>query len=163
MKFGSKFNKRSDIPSFREFLSYEKIIKESGYNEDSEIEVKSNASKEQKEKYIENKLKSGHNKNTTEKQIKAINKEKYKLIKENGLLKEEIENYRKSLEKDKKEIQRLKSNELTMKEKETEYDVGIITSRNKNEHEVIDKKYIQEEVRKLKEEVKNEKMDVEKN
>ena len=48
-------------------------------------------------------------------------------------------------------------------EKETEYDVGIITSRNKNEHEVIDKKYIQEEVRKLKEEVKNEKMDVEKN
>ena len=101
MKFGSKFNKRSDIPSFREFLSYEKIIKESGYNEDSEIEVKSNASKEQKEKYIENKLKSGHNKNTTEKQIKAINKEKYKLIKENGLLKEEIENYRKSLEKDK--------------------------------------------------------------
>ena len=112
MKFGSKFNKRSDIPSFREFLSYEKIIKESGYNEDSEIEVKSNASKEQKEKYIENKLKSGHNKNTTEKQIKAINKEKYKLIKENGLLKEEIENYRKSLEKDKKEIQRLKSNKF---------------------------------------------------
>ena len=48
-------------------------------------------------------------------------------------------------------------------EKETEYDVGIITSRNKNEHEVIDKKIIQDEVRKLKEEVKNEKMDVEKN
>lgn len=47
-------------------------------------------------------------------------------------------------------------------EKETEYDIGIISSRNRNIHEIIDKKYVLEEAKKLKEEIKNEKMDVEK-
>ena len=48
-------------------------------------------------------------------------------------------------------------------EKETEYDVGVISAGNNNQHDVIDKKIIQDEVNKLKEEVKNEKMDIEKN
>ena len=48
-------------------------------------------------------------------------------------------------------------------EKETEYDVGVISVGNKYQHDVIHKDFIQEEVKKLKEEIKNEKMDVEKN
>ena len=48
-------------------------------------------------------------------------------------------------------------------EKETEYDVGVISSGNNNQHDVIDKKYIQDEVIKLKEEINKDKMDVEKN
>ena len=48
-------------------------------------------------------------------------------------------------------------------EKETEYDVGIISSRNNFQHEIIDKNIIHDEVTKLKDEIKNEKMDVEKN
>ena len=48
-------------------------------------------------------------------------------------------------------------------EKETEYDVGIISNKNNFRHEIIDKNIIYEEVTKLKDEVKNEKMDVEKN
>ena len=48
-------------------------------------------------------------------------------------------------------------------EKETEYDVGIISNKNNFKHEIIDKNIIYEEVTKLKDEVKNEKMDVEKN
>ena len=47
-------------------------------------------------------------------------------------------------------------------EKETEYDVSVISTGNNNQHEVINKNFIQEEVTKLKEEVKNEKMDVDK-
>ena len=46
-------------------------------------------------------------------------------------------------------------------EKETEYDIGVIRAENNNKHEVIDKKYVIEEAKKLKEEIKNEKMDVE--
>ena len=48
-------------------------------------------------------------------------------------------------------------------EKETEYDVGVISSGNNNQHDVIDKKYIQDEVIKIKEEINKDKMDVEKN
>ena len=48
-------------------------------------------------------------------------------------------------------------------EKETEYDVGVISVGNNYQHDVIHKDFIQEEVKKLKEEIKNEKMDVEKN
>ena len=48
-------------------------------------------------------------------------------------------------------------------EKETEYDVGIISSGNNNQHDVIDKKYVQDEVIKIKEEINKDKMDVEKN
>ena len=47
-------------------------------------------------------------------------------------------------------------------EKETEYDVGVISVGNKYQHDVIHKNFIQEEVKKLKEELKAEKMDVEK-
>ena len=47
-------------------------------------------------------------------------------------------------------------------EKETEYDVGVISVGNNYQHDVIHKDFIQEEVKKLKEEIKNEKMDVEK-
>ena len=47
-------------------------------------------------------------------------------------------------------------------EKETEYDVGVISVGNKYQHDVIHKDFIQEEVKKLKEELKTEKMDVEK-
>ena len=47
-------------------------------------------------------------------------------------------------------------------DKETEYDVGVISSGNNFQHEVIDKKFVMEEVKKLKEEINNEKMDVEK-
>ena len=48
-------------------------------------------------------------------------------------------------------------------EKETEYDVGVISSGNNNQHDVIDKKYVQDEVIKIKEEINKDKMDVEKN
>ena len=48
-------------------------------------------------------------------------------------------------------------------EKETEYDVGVISSGNNNQHDVIDKKYIQDELIKIKEEINKDKMDVEKN
>ena len=48
-------------------------------------------------------------------------------------------------------------------EKETEYDVGVISSGNNNQHDVIDKKYIQDEVIKIKEEINKDKMDFEKN
>ena len=47
-------------------------------------------------------------------------------------------------------------------EKETEYDVGVISVGNNYQHDVIHKDFIQEEVKKLKEEIKNEKRDVEK-
>ena len=100
MKFSRKTNKRSDIPSFREFLYQEKILRESGIIEDNEINYESKTSDISKERPSEKnsakkQIYNDYNKN----QIKAINLEKYKLIKENGLLKEELENYRKSLEK----------------------------------------------------------------
>ena len=44
-------------------------------------------------------------------------------------------------------------------EKETEYDVGVIGSGNNYQHDVIRKEFIQDEVKKLKEEIKAEKMD----
>jgi 20S proteasome subunit alpha 7 len=47
-------------------------------------------------------------------------------------------------------------------EKETEYDVGIISVGSNNNHSVIDHNIIATEVNKLKDEVKNEKMDIEK-
>ena len=47
-------------------------------------------------------------------------------------------------------------------EKETEYDVGVISVGNKYQHDVIHKDFVQEEVKKLKDEIKAEKMDVEK-
>ena len=47
-------------------------------------------------------------------------------------------------------------------EKDTEYEVSVISTGNNNQHEVINKNYIVEEVNKLKEEIKNEKMNIEK-
>ena len=47
-------------------------------------------------------------------------------------------------------------------EKETEYDVGVISVGNNFQHDVIHKDFVQEEVKKLKDEIKAEKMDVEK-
>ncbi len=47
-------------------------------------------------------------------------------------------------------------------DKETEYDVGIISTGSNNKHTVIDNNFVSAEVQKLKEEIKNEKMDVEK-
>jgi 20S proteasome subunit alpha 7 len=47
-------------------------------------------------------------------------------------------------------------------EKETEYDVGVISEGSKNKHTVIDNNFVSAEVQKLKEEIKQEKMDVEK-
>ena len=47
-------------------------------------------------------------------------------------------------------------------EKETEYDVGVISSGSNNLHSVIENSFVVEEVKKLKEELKQEKMDVEK-
>ena len=47
-------------------------------------------------------------------------------------------------------------------EKETEYDVGVISVGNNYQHDVIHKDFVQEEVKKLKDEIKVEKMDVEK-
>ena len=44
-------------------------------------------------------------------------------------------------------------------EKETEYDVGVISVGNNYQHDVIRKEFIQDEVKKLKEEIKAEKMD----
>ena len=43
-------------------------------------------------------------------------------------------------------------------EKETEYDVDIISSRNNFQHEIIGKNIIHDEVIILKDEIKNEKM-----
>ena len=47
-------------------------------------------------------------------------------------------------------------------EKDTEYHVGIISTGSSNKHTVIENKIISSEVEKLKEELKKEKMDVEK-
>ena len=47
-------------------------------------------------------------------------------------------------------------------EKETEYDVGVISVGNNYQHDVIHKDFIQEEVKKLKDEIKAKKMDVDK-
>jgi 20S proteasome subunit alpha 7 len=47
-------------------------------------------------------------------------------------------------------------------EKETEYDVGVISTGSKYCHQVIDNNFVVDEVKKLKNEIKNEKMDVEK-
>jgi 20S proteasome subunit alpha 7 len=47
-------------------------------------------------------------------------------------------------------------------EKETEYDVGVISVGNGYQHDVIHKDFVQEEVKKLKDEIKAEKMDVDK-
>ena len=47
-------------------------------------------------------------------------------------------------------------------EKETEYDVGVISKGSNNLHQVIDYNFVNAEVQKLKDEVKKEKMDVEK-
>ena len=47
-------------------------------------------------------------------------------------------------------------------EKDTEYDIGVISSGSKYIHQVIDNNFISVEAQKLKEEIKNEKMDVEK-
>ena len=134
MKFGRKSNKRSDIPSFREFLYQEKILRESGIIDDQDSDIQSSASNISKEKY---KYKTATKDNYKDNQIKAINRENYKLIKENGLLKEEIENYKKNLEnkdglynnkdekikKLEKEIMRLKINESAKKEKKEENEI----------------------------------------
>jgi len=47
-------------------------------------------------------------------------------------------------------------------EKETEYDIGVISEDSKNLHQVIDNNFVMTEVNKLKDEIKQEKMDVEK-
>ena len=47
-------------------------------------------------------------------------------------------------------------------DKETEYDVGIISNGSNNKHTVIDNNYVYDETQKLKEELKQEKMEVEK-
>ena len=47
-------------------------------------------------------------------------------------------------------------------EKETEYDIGVISEGSKNSHQVIDNNFVMTEVNKLKDEIKQEKMDVEK-
>ena len=47
-------------------------------------------------------------------------------------------------------------------EKDTEYDIGVISSGSKYAHQVIDNNFISVEAQKLKEELKKEKMDVEK-
>ena len=47
-------------------------------------------------------------------------------------------------------------------EKDTEYDVGIISTGSSNNHTIIENNIISSEVEKLKEELKKEKMDVEK-
>ena len=47
-------------------------------------------------------------------------------------------------------------------EKETEYDVGVINEGTKFKHQVIDKNFVADAVKKVKEDIKNEKMDVEK-
>ena len=47
-------------------------------------------------------------------------------------------------------------------EKETEYDVGVINEGTKFKHQVIDKNFVADAVKKAKEDIKNEKMDVEK-
>ena len=47
-------------------------------------------------------------------------------------------------------------------EKETEYDVGVISKGSNNLHQVIDYNFVNAEVQKLKDEEKKEKMDVEK-
>ena len=47
-------------------------------------------------------------------------------------------------------------------EKETEYDVGVISSGSNNLHSVIDNNFVVAEANKIKEEIKQEKMDVEK-
>ena len=140
MKFGGRANKRSEIPSFREFINQEKILKESesGIKDDKEseyesIKINTPNTKEKSDKKNKNKKIL----NYSETQIKEFNIEKYKLIKENGLLKEEIENYRKSMvnkdfnklsnnskdekiKKLEKEIMRLKSNESAKKESDTD-------------------------------------------
>ena len=47
-------------------------------------------------------------------------------------------------------------------EKETEYDIGVISVGSNNLHQVIDNNFVSSEAKKLKEEIKQEKMDVEK-
>ena len=47
-------------------------------------------------------------------------------------------------------------------EKETEYDIGVISAASNNLHQVIDNNFVSSEANKLKEEIKQEKMDVEK-
>ena len=147
MRRGKKINRRPEVPSFREFLNQEKILRESGIidSHDSDkhpikpkISHFSAISIKSKEKHNSDKtFKSDYNEN----QIKAINIEKFKLIKENGLLKEEIENYRKSLEKKdfrkkssskdekikklEREIMRLKNSDIAKKEKEKEKENDI--------------------------------------
>ena len=49
-----------------------------------------------------------------------------------------------------------------MKMKKMKHDVGVISVGNNYQHDVIHKDFIQEEVKKLKDEIKAEKMDVEK-
>ena len=58
MKFGGRANKRSEIPSFREFINQEKILKESGIIDDKEIDYEVNkvdTSKERSDKKNKNK------------------------------------------------------------------------------------------------------------
>ena len=47
-------------------------------------------------------------------------------------------------------------------EKETEYDIGVISAASNNLHQVIDNNFVSSEATKLKEEIKQEKMDVDK-
>ena len=47
-------------------------------------------------------------------------------------------------------------------EKETEYDIGVISTGSNNLHQVIDNNFVSTEAQKLKDEIKQEKMDVEK-
>ena len=154
MKFGRKSNKRSDIPSFREFLYQEKILRESGIIDDQESDIQSNASNISKDKYKYKTATTTTKGYYKDNQIKAINRENYKLIKENGLLKEEIENYKKNLEnkddlhnnkdekikKLEKEIMRLKINESAKKEKKEEEDIpNGIEKENSEEKNKLNK------------------------
>ena len=154
MKFGSRTNKRSDIPSFREFLNQEKILRESGIIDNEDSEIHQNASQILKEKNKTKSKSSNLNNDNKDSQIKAISLENYKLIKENGLLKEEIENYKKNLEnkddlhnnkdekikKLEKEIMRLKINESAKKEKKEEEDIpNGIEKENSEEKNKLNK------------------------
>ena len=94
MKFGSRSNKRWGIPSFREFLYQEKILKETGIIDEQESEITQSASQILKDKN-KNKSRKDSNNANQESQIKTLNIENYRLIKENGLLREELENCKK--------------------------------------------------------------------
>lgn len=47
-------------------------------------------------------------------------------------------------------------------EKDTEYDVGVISNATNGEHQLIDNNFVEEALKKVKDDIKNNKMDVEK-